>query len=172
MQDHGFLFNSFVFLAAAVLIVPFAKRGGLGSVLGYLIAGVAIGPFVLGLISDATDILHFAEFGVVMMLFLIGLELEPRMLLRLRRPILGLGGLQVVITTMAITAFAMLLGLAWQSALAVGMALALSSTAIALQTLDERHLASTPGGRSARCSVSTMVYRPMPRASMTRYSAV
>ena len=156
MQDHGFLFNSFVFLAAAVLIVPFAKRGGLGSVLGYLIAGVAIGPFVLGLISDATDILHFAEFGVVMMLFLIGLELEPRMLLRLRRPILGLGGLQVVITTIAIAAFSMLVGLAWQSALAVGMALALSSTAIALQTLDERHLASTPGGRSA---FSTLLFQ-------------
>ena len=149
MDDHGFLFNSFVFLAAAVLIVPFAKRGGLGSVLGYLIAGVAIGPFALKLITNTTDILHFAEFGVVMMLFLIGLELEPRLLWRLRRSIVGLGGLQVVATTALIAAVALAVGQVWQTALAIGMALALSSTAIALQTLDERHLTTTPAGRSA-----------------------
>jgi len=158
MDDQGFLFNSFVYLAAAVLIVPFAKRGGLGSVLGYLIAGVAIGPFALGLIAEPGDILHFSEFGVVMMLFLIGLELEPRLLWRLRRSILGLGGLQVLATTGLIAAIAFATGQAWETALAVGMALALSSTAIAMQTLDERHLTSTPAGRSA---FSTLLFQDL-----------
>ena len=111
--------------------------------------GVAIGPHALKLITDPTDILHFAEFGVVMMLFLIGLELEPRLLWRLRRSILGLGGMQVVSTTVLIAAVAVAAGQSWQTALAIGMALALSSTAIAMQTLDERHLTSTPAGRSA-----------------------
>ncbi len=149
MDEHGFLFSAFVFLAAAVVVVPIAKRSGLGSVLGYLIAGVAIGPFGLTLITNPEDILHFAEFGVVMMLFLIGLELEPRMLWRMRKPIAGLGGLQVAVTTGILCTIGLAAGLAWQTSLAVGMALALSSTAIALQTLNEKNLMGTGGGRSA-----------------------
>ena len=156
MDDKSFLFNAFVFLTAAVVVVPFAKRGGLGSVLGYLIAGIAIGPFALKFITDAEDILHFAEFGVVMMLFLIGLELEPRMLWRLRKSILGMGGLQVGVTTAVIAGIALAAGQAWQTALAIGMALALSSTAIALQILNEKNLMGTQGGRSA---FSTLLFQ-------------
>ncbi len=97
MEDAGFFFQAFVYLAAAVVAVPVAKRLGLGSVLGYLAAGIAIGPFVLGLVGqEGQDVMHFAEFGVVIMLFLIGLELEPALLWRLRVPILGLGGLQLL----------------------------------------------------------------------------
>ena len=99
MDQNSFLFQAIVFLASAVLFVPLAKRLGLGSVLGYLIAGIVIGPFVLGLVGEeGTDIMHFAEFGVVMMLFLIGLELEPKLLWRLRKAIIGLGSLQVVVS--------------------------------------------------------------------------
>ena len=99
MHGQGFFFQAFVYLAAAVIAVPIAKRMGLGSVLGYLLAGVVIGPFGLELIGEeGKDVMEFAEFGVVMMLFLIGLELQPALLWRLRRPILGTGGLQVGIT--------------------------------------------------------------------------
>ena len=109
-----------------------AERLGLGSVLGYLIAGIAIGPFGLDFVGErGQDIMHFAEFGVVMMLFLVGLELEPSLLWRMRAPILGLGGLQVTVTAIAIALCGLGLGLAWQSALAIGLILALSSTAIA-----------------------------------------
>ncbi|MEO1171391.1 MAG: cation:proton antiporter, partial [Myxococcota bacterium] len=95
MSTDGFFFQAFVFLTAAVVAVPFAKRLGLGSVLGYLLAGIAVGPYVIGFVGeDGEDIMHFAEFGVVMMLFLVGLELEPARLWRLRVPVLGLGGLQ------------------------------------------------------------------------------
>lgn len=149
MEEQGFLLSAFFFLAAAVVVVPFARRGGLGSVLGYLIAGVLIGPYALGLVRDPEEILHFAEFGVVMMLFLVGLELEPAKLWRLRIPILGTGSAQVVGTTLAIAALAMMMGQPWQTGVAVGMALAMSSTAIALQTLNERNLMNTPGGQSA-----------------------
>ncbi|MEL6224924.1 MAG: glutathione-regulated potassium-efflux system protein KefC [Cyanobacteria bacterium J06627_8] len=150
MHNEGFFFQAFIYLLAAVLSVPIAKRLGLGSVLGYLIAGILIGPFALGLVGDQQeDILHFAEFGVVMMLFLIGLELQPTLLWRLRVPILGLGGLQVVLTTGAIAAFAMLCGLPWTIALAVGMTLSLSSTAIVLQTLNEKGLMKTQAGQSS-----------------------
>ncbi len=110
-----FLSGAFIFLAAGVIAVPMASKLGLGSVLGYLIAGALIGPFALGLVGDTEHILHFAEFGVVMMLFLIGLELQPRVLWRMRKPILGLGGLQVTLTTMTITAIAMLFDLYWQA---------------------------------------------------------
>ena len=145
----GPLLGAFFFLAAAVLIVPLAQRSGLGSVLGYLLAGIAIGPFGLQLVSNPEDILHFAEFGVVMMLFLIGLELEPVKLWRLRRAILGLGGSQVVLTTVLIAGVALALGLEWQAGLVVGMALALSSTATGLQVLKEKNLLGSGAGQSA-----------------------
>ena len=100
MNESGLLVQAFVYLAAAVIAVPLAQRLGLGSVLGYLLAGVAIGPFALRLVgTGGQDVMHFAEFGVVMMLFVIGLELQPALLWRLRGPILGLGGLQVLVTT-------------------------------------------------------------------------
>jgi monovalent cation:proton antiporter-2 (CPA2) family protein len=150
MYGEGFFYQAFVYLTAAVISVPVAKRLGLGSVLGYLIAGMIIGPFGLGLIGrEGQDVMHFAEFGVVMMLFLVGLELQPSLLLRLRGPILGLGGLQVGATTVVMTAVGMALGLSWQTAVAVGMILALSSTAIVLQTLSERGLMMTDGGQSS-----------------------
>ncbi len=150
MHGEGFFFQAFVYLAAAVISVPVAKRLGLGSVLGYLIAGFIIGPFGLKLIgSEGQDVMHFAEFGVVMMLFLIGLELQPSLLWRLRSPILGMGGLQVGLTTAAITCIGALLGLSLQASLAVGMTLALSSTAIVLQTLNEKSLMKTDAGQSA-----------------------
>ncbi|NCO46564.1 MAG: glutathione-regulated potassium-efflux system protein KefB, partial [Vibrio sp.] len=122
-----FLQSSVVFLTAAVVAVPIAQRAGLGSVLGYLLAGVAIGPWGLGLISDVQAILHFAEFGVVLLLFLIGLELNPKKLWQMRGPILGLGGAQVVVSTLVIASIAYLLGVNWQSSLVIGMGLALSS---------------------------------------------
>ena len=150
MHGGDFFFQAFVYLAAAVIAVPIAKRMGLGSVLGYLIAGVIIGPFALGLVGDEQqNVMQFAEFGVVMMLFLIGLELEPKRVWRLRSAILGLGGLQVTVTTAVIAAIAMFVGLSWKEALAVGMTLALSSTAIVMQTLNEKGLTKTAGGQSA-----------------------
>ncbi|MRX26538.1 monovalent cation:proton antiporter-2 (CPA2) family protein [Kangiella sp. HZ709] len=150
MDTESFLFKAFIFLVAAVIGVPIAKRLGLGSVLGYLIAGVLIGPFVFGLVGrDVEDIMHFAEFGVVMMLFLVGLELEPKKLWRMRMPILGLGGLQVLFTGFLFTIIAMLFDQTWQAALAIGMVLALSSTAIVLQTLTEKGLMKTDSGRSS-----------------------
>jgi len=150
MHGEGFFFQAFVYLAAAVISVPIAKRLGLGSVLGYLIAGFIIGPFGLKLIGrEGQDIMHFAEFGVVMMLFLIGLELQPSLLWRLRGPILGLGGLQVLITTVVITSIGTVLGLTFQSSLAIGMILSLSSTAIVLQTLNEKGLIRTDAGQSS-----------------------
>lgn len=141
--------EAFVFLAAGVVAVPIASRLGLGSVLGYLIAGVAIGPYALGLVGNAEHIMHFAEFGVVMMLFLIGLELQPNVLWQLRKPILGMGGLQVIVTSLAIAAIAVLSGLTWQVGLAIGLILSLSSTAIALQILGEKNLMQTEGGKAS-----------------------
>ena len=140
---------AFIYLSAAVIAVPLANRLGLGSVLGYLVAGVVIGP-IAGLVGQETvTIQHFAEFGVVMMLFLVGLELDPKSLWHMRNRLLGLGGLQVALTTLAIMGIGLLLGLAWQLALAVGLILALSSTAIVLQTLNEKGLSKTEGGRGA-----------------------
>ncbi|MBD1915776.1 MULTISPECIES: glutathione-regulated potassium-efflux system protein KefC [Cyanophyceae] len=151
MHSEDLFFQAFIYLMAAVLSVPFAKRLGLGSVLGYLIAGVIIGPFVLGLVGgeQQDDVMHFAEFGVVMMLFLIGLELRPSLLWQLRGPILGLGGLQVAVTTGAIALIAVLVGLPWTMALAIGMILSLSSTAIVLQTLNEKGLMRTEAGQAS-----------------------
>ena len=145
----GFFSQAFVYLLAAVLAVPLAKRLGLGSALGYILAGVLIGPFVLGLVGQETqDVMHFAEFGVVLMLFLVGLELEPSVLWRMRVPILGLGGAQVVLTALVIAGVASLLGQPWQTALAIGLTLALSSTAIVLQTLKEKSWMNTGAGRA------------------------
>ena len=150
MQGEGFFFQAFVYLSAAVISVPVAKRLGLGSVLGYLIAGFAIGPFGFHIIGEeGQDVMHFAEFGVVMMLFLIGLELRPSLLWRLRGPIIGMGGLQVGLTIAAITSAGLFFGLSLQAALAVGMTLSLSSTAIVLQTLNEKGLMKTDAGQSA-----------------------
>jgi monovalent cation:proton antiporter-2 (CPA2) family protein len=148
MGEHGFLLDAFVFLAAAVVVVPLAKRGGLGSVLGYLLAGVAIGPFGTAFVSDPEDVLHFSEVGVVLMLFLIGLELQPAVLWRMRKPVIGLGGAQVIVTAAAIAAVAVSLGQGWRAGLTVGMALALSSTAIALQILKEKRLLESVSGES------------------------
>ncbi|SEO86767.1 Kef-type potassium/proton antiporter, CPA2 family [Salinihabitans flavidus] len=146
---EGFLFQASIYLAAAVIAVPIAARLGLGSVLGYLIAGVMIGP-VLGLVgSETEDLRHFAEFGVVLMLFLIGLELEPRTLWAMRHKLVGLGGLQIGLTGAAVVAGALALGYPVSVAIAVAMILALSSTAIVVQTLSEKHLMQTGGGRSA-----------------------
>lgn len=145
---EGFLFQATIYLAAAVIAVPIAARLGLGSVLGYLAAGILIGP-VLGLVgSETKDLQHFAEFGVVMMLFLIGLELEPRALWDMRHRLLGLGGLQILLTTAALMGVAMAYGQPWNVSLAVGLTLALSSTAIVLQTLSEKNLMQTGGGRN------------------------
>ncbi len=144
-----YFIQAFIYLCAAVIAVPLAKRFGLGSVLGYLLAGVIIGP-VVGLVGEETDTLQqFAEFGVVMMLFLIGLQLEPRALWSMRSRLVGLGGLQGAVTMIALMAAAMVFGLDWRLALTVSMILLLSSTAIVLQTLEEKGLTKTEGGRSS-----------------------
>ncbi|WP_372938600.1 monovalent cation:proton antiporter-2 (CPA2) family protein [Seonamhaeicola sp.] len=149
-MSGSLLFDAIVFLAGAIICVSIAKRLGLSSVIGYLLAGVLIGPYVLGFIGEeGEDILHFAEFGVVVMLFLIGLEIEPKNFWNMRKSILGMGGIQVALTiglTYILFAF---LGYQWQVALAIGMAVALSSTAIALQTIKEKGLMNTTFGSSA-----------------------
>ena len=145
----GFLLLAFLFLVAGVIAVPLASRFGLGSVLGYLLAGIAISPILGWLHVDVVSIKHFAEFGVVMMLFLVGLELEPRLLWNMRNKLVGLGGLQVAVTAALVTAIAMMLGQPWQTALAIGLIFSLSSTAIVLQTLNEKGLMQSEGGRSS-----------------------
>ncbi|MFC3182628.1 cation:proton antiporter domain-containing protein [Cypionkella sinensis] len=144
-----FLLLAFVFLVAGVLTVPIAARLGLGSVLGYLIAGIVISPVLALLHVDVASIQHFAEFGVVMMLFLVGLELEPETLWAMRARLLGLGGGQVVLTTLAVMAVAMALGQVWSVALAVGLVFSLSSTAIVLQTLGEKGLMKSDAGQAS-----------------------
>lgn len=149
MQDT-FFFQAMIYLAGAVIMVPIAKRLGLGSVLGYLLAGVIIGPAFLGLIgTKGHDIMHFAEFGVVMMLFVIGLELEPERLWRMRKKIAGMGGIQVAGTTLLLTAIAIAFGLDWKTALVLGMIISMSSTAIVMQTLNEKGWIKTVAGRSS-----------------------
>ena len=144
-----FLLLAFIFLIAGVVSVPIASRLGLGSVLGYLIAGIVISPLLAILHVDVISIQHFAEFGVVMMLFLVGLELEPKMLWSMRAKLLGLGGGQVALTTAVVMAAAMLFGQVWSVALAIGLVMALSSTAIVLQTLNEKGLMKSDGGQSS-----------------------
>ncbi len=145
-MEH-FLLQLFIFLTAAAIAVPLAKKCGLGSVLGYLIAGIIIGPFCLSLIGDIEEVMHFTEFGVVMMLFLVGLELKPSLLWKMKTPILGMGGSQVVLTSILIGGIASIF-LPWQQAVAVGLTVSLSSTAIVLQTLREKGLMNTSPGRS------------------------
>lgn len=145
-MEH-FLLQLLIFLAAATIAVPLAKKCKLGSVLGYLLAGIIIGPFGLSLIGDIEEVMHFTEFGVVMMLFLVGLELKPSLLWQMRIPILGMGGMQVFLTSAAI-GLACSFFLPWQQAVAIGLTLALSSTAIVLQTLREAGLMNTTLGRS------------------------
>ena len=167
-----FLAAAFVYLVAAVIAVPLANRLGLGSVLGYLITGVVIGP-VLGLVGQETiELQHFAEFGVVMMLFLVGLELQPAMLWRMRAQLLGLGGLQVLTAAAAIAGVALALGLAWQPALALGMILSLSSTAIVLQTLNEKGWMPTPGGKSSFSVLLTQDIAVIPMLALMPLLAV
>lgn len=151
-MGETFLTQAVVYLGAAIVIVPLVKKFNLSAVLGYLLAGVIIGPFVLGLVgsnqAEQEQVLHFAEFGVVMMLFIIGLELHPSLLWRLRGSIIGLGGLQVLLTGSAIAFITWFLGMTVQVSIAIGMVLALSSTAIVLQSLNEKGMMSTPVGKS------------------------
>ena len=150
MDIQSLFLHAFIYLCAALFAILLGKRLGVGAVLGYLLVGILIGPWGLKLIAgQSQDVMHFAEFGVVMMLFLIGLELQPAMLWSMRRAILGLGGLQVIVTAVAIAVVAITLGLSWQAALAVGLILSLSSTAIILQTLTERGLMRTDAGKGA-----------------------
>lgn len=143
------LFYAFIFLAAGVISVPLAKRFGLGSVLGYLIAGICIAPIISLLGIETHRLQEFAEFGVVMMLFLVGLELEPQKLWEMRHRLVGFGGLQLLLTTLAVCLGASLLGLNWQMSLAIGMIAAGSSTAIVLQTLGEKGLLKSDGGEAS-----------------------
>ncbi len=148
MEHSDFLSTAFIYLLAAVVSVPIAKRLGLGSVLGYLIAGVLIGPFGIGAVGDQTGVLHFAEFGVVMLLFLIGLELKPSLLWRMRNLVLGAGATQVIATTAVLTSIAYFLIPSFNQALALGLIFALSSTAIVLQSFGEKGLMKTTGGQT------------------------
>jgi monovalent cation:proton antiporter-2 (CPA2) family protein len=149
MNTNTVLFQALVYLAASVIAVPIAKRAGLGSVLGYLIAGAAIGPFALHLVGNQADVMGFAEFGVVILLFLIGLEVRPALLWTMRAAIFGLGAAQLAGVGLALALAAFILGLPWQQALACGAILAMSSTAIVLQTLEEKGLRRGAVGTAA-----------------------
>ncbi len=157
------LLQATIYLAACVIAVPVAKRIGLGSVLGYIIAGAIIGEANLLLGMRAEDLHRYAEFGVVLLLFVIGLEIEPRTLWQMRNKLVGLGGLQIGTTTVIIAAGGNLLGLAWPTSFALGLAFSLSSTAIVLQTLTEKGLSQTEGGRSSLSVLLTqdLVFIPM-----------
>ena len=148
-MDHGttWLTTSLIYLAAAVLAVPLARALGLGSIIGYLVAGIVIGPWGLALVTDAQTILTVAEFGVVLMLFLVGLELEPSRLWAMRRPIFGWGSVQVISSALLMTAAGVAFGVAWPVALAASLGLAMSSTAIGLAVLAERNVQPTAAGQ-------------------------
>ena len=149
MQEQGFLHQALIYLAAGVIVVPVFKRLGLGSVLGYLVAGTAIGPWGLALVTAPEAILHFAEFGVVLLLFLVGLELNPKRVWQLRKSIFGMGAVQVLATTAVVALIAWALGVSPKVALVAGMGFAMSSTAIGLATLQEKNLLATPGGQAS-----------------------
>ena len=148
MEPTNWLSTSLVYLAAAVVAVPVARLLGLGAIIGYLVAGIAIGPWGLKLVTDPQAMLHFAEFGVVLMLFLVGLELEPRRLLALRRPIFGWGSLQLLGSAALLMLAGLAAGIDWRLALVAGLGLAMSSTAIGLGVLAERNLMATASGQS------------------------
>jgi len=158
MQEHGFLAQALIYLAAGVVFVPVFRRLGLGAVLGYLVAGVAIGPWGLRLVAAPEAILHFAEFGVVLLLFLVGLELNPQRLWQMRKSIFGMGLAQMVATGGAVFALALALGQPSVVAVVAGMAFAMSSTAIGLATLEEKGLLATPGGQA---SFSVLLFQDM-----------
>ncbi|PJZ54336.1 monovalent cation:proton antiporter-2 (CPA2) family protein [Leptospira adleri] len=149
MQDHSLLITLIVFLSAAVISVPLFKKIGLGSVVGYLIGGTIIGPWGIGLITDVESILHLSEFGVILLLFLIGLELKPQRLWVLRRPVFGLGGLQVILTSIIFFAILSFFGLNKAQAIVISISISLSSTAFALQVLGEKNELNTAHGRSS-----------------------
>ena len=158
MESSDFLVQAAIYLSSAIFLVPLFKRFGLGSVLGYLIAGILIGPYALKLIPDPEQVLHFAEFGVVLMLFLVGLELESQKVWELRKTLFGLGGLQVVGTIALVTMAAYIIGIAWPISLVIGMGVAMSSTAIGLTSLTEKKLLSTPGGKA---SFATLLFQDL-----------
>ncbi len=158
MGDASFLIQAAIYLSAAIVLVPIFKRLGLGSVLGYLIAGILIGPYALQLIDDPEHVLHFAEFGVVLMLFLVGLELESQKVWELRKTLFGLGGLQVTFTLLLVAVVAHLLNFSWPVAIVIGMGVAMSSTAIGLTALSEKKLLSTPGGQA---SFATLLFQDL-----------
>ena len=149
MPDHGFLHQALVYLAAGSIAAPLFVRLGLGSVLGFLVAGMAIGPWGLKLVSEPEAIRGFAEFGVVLLLFLVGLELNPRRLWQMRRPIFGMGTTQVAVTAAAVAVIGWALGAPAKVAVVAGMGFAMSSTAIALASLQEGRLLATPGGQAS-----------------------
>lgn len=150
MEPHlpSWLINSFIYLSAAVIVVPLSRALGLGSIIGYLAAGIAIGPWGMGLVTNVQDILHFAEFGVVLMLFLVGLELEPKRLWSLRRPIFGWGSAQMAGCAAGIFVLAWACGVPTPLAVVAALGLSLSSTAIALQVMGERNLLPTGSGQA------------------------
>lgn len=150
MYGQDFFQIALIYLLAAVISVPIARKLGLGSVLGYLLAGIIIGPFVLGWVGQEQEkVMHFAEFGVVLMLFLIGLEMQPSILWKMRKTIFGMGGTQLLLTTLVTGAIGYYSGYQIYQAIAIGLILSLSSTAIVLQTLDEKGLLKNSGGRSS-----------------------
>ena len=154
----AFLEQVAIFLGAAVVVVPLTRRAGFGSVLGYMLAGVIVGPWALDLVDDERKILHFAEFGVVLLLFVIGLELQPRRLWTMRRAVFGLGGGQFALTAAALAGLALLFGLPLEAAVVAGLALSLSSTAFALQALAERNELTT---RHGRLSFSILLFQDL-----------
>jgi len=145
----AWLLNSLIYLGAAVAVVPLSKALGLGSIIGYLAAGIVIGPWGLKLVNNTQDVMHFAEFGVVLMLFLVGLELEPRRLWSLRRPIFGAGSAQVLLCAVLLFGVGLAAGIDWHIATVAALGLALSSTAIALQVMGERNLLHTDSGQAS-----------------------
>jgi len=156
-MNNGFLHDALIYLAAAIVFVPIAKKLGMGSVLGYLLGGIIIGPFFLGFVgAEGKDIMHFAEFGVVMMLFLIGLELEPASFWRIRKLIAVTGAVQMSATSLLCFGGLAAVGFTWQAALACGLALSMSSTAIVMQTLREKGLTRTESGK---CSFAVLLFQ-------------
>lgn len=158
MGSSNFLIQTAIYLSSALFLVPLFKRLGLGSVLGYLLAGILIGPYALKLIPDPEQVLHFSEFGVVLMLFLVGLELESQKVWELRKTLFGLGGLQILITIGLVAFVTHLMNLTWSVAIVIGMGISMSSTAIGLTALIEKKLLSTPGGQA---SFATLLFQDL-----------